>query len=268
MTVELIVSQGRVADRTTGAIAGAWKTADILSKNAEHPMKVIGIPSAAKDGLWSVDLAEAGNTLRGLQAVTRDVMSRGSIPLLVLNTCAASIATLPVVARQYPEAVVMWIDAHGDFNTPETTGSGYLGGMVLGAGCGLWDSGYGDGVDPRNVMIVGGRDIDVDEDRLLRGANVIVLPPERSTPLQILEMIGSRKVWIHIDWDVLQPGYVPAAYSVDEGFRPQDLKAILAAIPKSQILGIEVCEFEASGNEDEDATSLEIIIDIVSVLME
>ena len=48
---------------------------------------------------------------------------------------------------------VVWLDAHGDFNTPATSGSGYLGGMPLAAACGLWDSGYGAGVDPRAVVL-------------------------------------------------------------------------------------------------------------------
>jgi arginase family enzyme len=43
--------------------------------------------------------------------------------------------------RYRPDAKIVWFDAHGDFNTPETTPTGYLGGMVLSALCGLWESG-------------------------------------------------------------------------------------------------------------------------------
>ncbi|WP_444847916.1 arginase family protein [Duganella caerulea] len=49
------------------------------------------------------------------------------------SRCAASLATLPVVARHRPDACVVWFDAHADLNTPSTTDSGYLGGMVAGA---------------------------------------------------------------------------------------------------------------------------------------
>ena len=41
-----------------------------------------------------------------------------------------------------------WLGAHGDFNTPETTASGFLGGMCLAGACGLWDTGFGAGLDP------------------------------------------------------------------------------------------------------------------------
>ena len=52
--------------------------------------------------------------------------------------------TLPTVLRHVPEARVVWLDAHGDFNTPATTPSGFLGGMCLAAACGRWDAGLGD----------------------------------------------------------------------------------------------------------------------------
>ncbi|WP_320188951.1 arginase family protein [Agrobacterium rosae] len=267
MTFEIIVSQGRVADRTSGAIAGAKMTAEALIKRNGFPVTVVGTPSPPRDDTWSVALAEAVTTLKSLHAATRDVLMRGGKPLLVLNTCGASVATLPVIAAEHPDAVVMWIDAHGDFNHPGTTWSGYLGGMVLAAGCGLWESGYGAGVDPKNVIIVGGRDIDDDERKLLQEANVTVLSPAVSTPMSIMDAIRGRNVWVHIDWDVLQPGFVPAAYSVDEGLDPQDLKAMLGAIPCSQILGIEIAEFEASGDEDADAHALAVVCEILSPLL-
>ncbi|MGP4806325.1 arginase family protein [Agrobacterium cavarae] len=267
MTFEIIVSQGRVADRTPGAIAGAKLTADALVKKTGIPATVVGTPSPPREDTWSVALADASATLEGLRAATHDVLARGDRPLLVLNTCGASIATLPVLAAEHPDTVVIWIDAHGDFNTPETTWSGYLGGMVLAAGCGLWDSGHGAGVDPRNVIIVGGREIDDDERRLLEEANVTVLPPALSTPTSVVEAIGGRKVWIHIDWDVLQPGFVPAAYSVEEGLRPDFLREILSAIPRSQVVGMEIAEFEASGDEGEDANVVEVISKMLSPLL-
>lgn len=50
--------------------------------------------------------------------------------------------------------MVLWIDAHVEFNTPDTTDSGYLGGMVLAAVCGLWGSGHSAGRDPSIELIL------------------------------------------------------------------------------------------------------------------
>ena len=52
--------------------------------------------------------------------------------------------TLPAVAAPRARTrASLWLDAHGDFNTPETTPSGFLGGMCLAAACGRWDAGFG-----------------------------------------------------------------------------------------------------------------------------
>ena len=56
--------------------------------------------------------------------------------------------TFQAVVRHAPDVHVLWLDAHGDFNTPETTPSGFLGGMCLAAACGRWDSGFEPALEP------------------------------------------------------------------------------------------------------------------------
>jgi arginase/N-omega-hydroxy-L-arginine amidinohydrolase len=173
---------------------------------------------------------------------------------------------LPVVAREHPDAVVLWIDAHGDFNTPDTTDSGYLGGMVLAGACGLWDSGHGAGLRSTQVVLVGARDIDEQERQLLDKARVRIIPPERATPANVLEAVGDRPVWIHIDWDVLEPGHLPADYSVPNGMLPQQIRAIFEAL-QDRILGIELAEFNASEIPGENEQALQVICEIVSPVL-
>ncbi|HEV7310059.1 arginase family protein [Ensifer sp.] len=266
MPYELIVSQGRIADRTPGALAGAALTAEALSKSTGLVPTVFGEQSPACKDDWSVSLPEARTTLTGLQGAIAATLRRGNKPLMVANTCSASLASLPVVARHHPDAIVLWIDAHGDFNTPETTESGYLGGMVLAAACGLWDSGHGSGLNPGQVVIVGARDTDVPEADLMRQAGIRTLSPAEATPEAILSAIGDKPVWIHVDWDALQPGNVPAAYAIASGLLPRQLNAIFGAIPAAQIAGIELAEFEASGDAEKDAAALECLLDIVAPL--
>ncbi|WP_234804084.1 arginase family protein [Ensifer adhaerens] len=268
MPYELIVSQGRIADRTPGAIPGAAMTAEALGKQTGLQPTVIGTPSPAKEDDWSTSLPEAGETLAGLQAAIAATLQRGNKPLLVANTCSASLATLPVVARECPDAILLWIDAHGDFNTPQTTESGYLGGMVLSAACGLWESGHGSGLNPAQVVIVGARDIDPAETALLQQAGVHTLSPAAAPPEAILSLIGDKPAWIHVDWDVLEPNHVPAAYAINDGLDPQALRAIFAAIPQQQIAGIELAEFEASHDAAKDAAAIECLLGIIEPLLE
>lgn len=264
---ELIVSQGRIADRTPGAIAGAALAAEAIRSRIGGGKTVIGAPSPAADDDWTLSLPQAGDTLRGLRDAVAGALDRGRVPFVVANTCPASLASLPVLARKVPDATVLWIDAHGDFNTPGTTGSGYLGGMVLAAACGLWESGHGAGLDPRQVVLVGARDIDPDEGALLERHGVRIVAPHEATPERIARETGDAPVWIHLDWDALEPGFVPAAYRVPGGLAPAQVKALFASLPAARIAGIELTEFEASGDEERDAAAVEIILDTVGPLL-
>ncbi|HEV7319744.1 MAG TPA: arginase family protein [Ensifer sp.] len=263
MPYDLILCQGRIADRTPGAIPGAALTAEALSKRTGLRATVIGAPAPAREDDWSESLPEAGQALAGLQHAVAETLQRGSKPLVVANTCSASLATLPVVARKHPDVVVLWIDAHGDFNTPETTESGYLGGMVLSAACGLWDSGHGSGLNPAQIVILGARDIDAPEALLMQRAGIRTLSPAEATPEAMHAIIGDKPVWIHVDWDVLEPDHVPAAYAIKDGLLPGQLRAIFEIIPEAQIAGIELAEFEATQDKLKDAAAIECLLHIV-----
>ncbi|WP_424936093.1 MULTISPECIES: arginase family protein [Bacteria] len=262
----LILCQGRVGDRTDGALPGARAAATALGAYLGVEPVVVGTPAPAATDDWSVALPQARETLEGLRDAVRDALDAERVPLLVTNTCGASLGTLPTVAERHPDAVVLWIDAHGDFNTPATTGSGYLGGMVLAAACGLWDSGHGAGLEPAQAIVVGGRDIDPAEAELLADASVRVLPPQESTPERIAELVAGRPVWIHIDWDVLEPGYIPAAYRVDEGLLPHQIADILAAFPSGSVRGVELAEFEAGDPRIPQNISVELILETFQAL--
>lgn len=257
----LIVSQGRVADRTSGALEGARLVGEALASLLDVEARTVGLPAAAETDDWSVALPQAEATLLGLRDALRDALDAGTVPVLATNTCGASLGTLPTVAERHPDAVVLWIDAHGDFNTPESTESGYLGGMVLAAACGLWESGHGAGLDPRQVVVVGGRDIDDTEGRLLADAGVMVLSPGESTPERVLDAVGDRPVWIHVDWDVLEPGYIPAAYRVAGGLLPHQVADIFAALPTRSVRGVELAEFEAGDADVPSRVSVELIVE-------
>ncbi|MFK3679165.1 arginase family protein [Microbacterium sp. NPDC090218] len=263
----LIVSQGRVADRTDGALRGARRVGEAVSSLLGLEPEIIGSPTPASTDDWSVALPQADDTLSGLRHATQRAISADSTPLLITNTCAASLGTLPTFAERHPDAVLLWIDAHGDFNTPDTTESGYLGGMVLAAACGLWDSGHGAGVDPKQVIVVGGRDIDPAEGELLAGAGVTVLTPSESTPARVLELVAGRPVWIHVDWDVLEPGYIPAAYRVGGGLLPHQIAEIFAALPSASVRGVELAEFEAGDAEVPERVSVELIVETLQHLL-
>lgn len=267
MIDQLIVSRGRVADRTSGALLGARLTANVLGTKLGLEPRAIGFPAAPTDDDWTISLPAAQSTLNDMSAAVSECLSRGERPLIVNNTCAVSLSTLPAAAKQFPDLAVLWVDAHGDFNTPATTASGYLGGMVLAGACGLWDSGHGHGVDPRRVILCGAHDLDAEERASIDNTGIRVVSPGEFSAKAIMERAGNAPLWIHIDWDVLEPGQIPAAYRVPGGIRAAQIKALLQAIPADRIVGIEVAEFEATGAAPEDGPVLDLILDTLEPLL-
>jgi arginase family enzyme len=262
--IDVIVSQGRVADRAPRMIEGAARTAHAISTRYGLSAQYIGTPAPAVDDDWTESLPQARGTLLAMARAVTTSLANGNTPFLLNNTCSVSLATLPVVARTFPDAVVLYIDAHGDFNTPDTTDTGYLGGMVLSGACGLWDSGHGAGLRPEQAILVGARDIDSSEQKLIEKAGVRVIPPGQTTAESILAATGDARVWVHIDWDVMEPGTVPADYTVPHGLLPAQIREIFEAVPRERLIGVELAEFNAPADEEQISQALSLILDMVS----
>ena len=268
MKSRIITSQGRVADRTPGAIPGALAVAKALAARYDLSVKTVGTPAPAVSDDWREALPQAHETLKGLAAAVSEELTAGRRPLLATNTCSASLATIPQAASQIDGLTVLWVDAHGDFNTPETTDSGYMGGMALAGICGLWDSGHGGNVAPEKLVIFGARDIDPEEMETLNRKKVTVIKPEAANAQSLLAAIGTGPLWIHIDWDVMEPGLIPAAYAIEDGLLAPQLRDALAAIPASQIAAIELAEFELPEDKQAADHALDLILEITAPLYE
>lgn len=139
--------------------------------------------------------------------------------------------------------------------------------MVLAAACGLWDSRRGAGLNPAQVALVGARDIDPAERELLDASGIRTLTPAESTPAAISSFVGDRPVWIHEDREVLEPGYIPAAYKAPDGLYPHQIAAIFSALPRESIRGIELTEFEAGETETPGRLSMELILETLQLLV-
>lgn len=92
---------------------------------------ILDDPEPAINGNWYVELEAALPGLRSLQTAHAAALERAGFPVFAWPRCDAAIAALANVAAQYPDAVVVWFDAHADLNTPDNTTTGYLGGLAL-----------------------------------------------------------------------------------------------------------------------------------------
>lgn len=265
---EIILSQGRVADRTSGAIPGAMALARALARKTGLHIAATGTPAEALNDNWDAALRAAEPHLSALATAVDVTLTQRKRALIIANTCSASLATLPAAARHAEQMAVLWIDAHSDYHTPASTGSGYLGGMALAGASGLWDSGHGSGIAPARTLLVGARDIDEPEQERISEQGATVLAPAAVAPEPVRAWLGNSPAWIHIDWDVMEPGLIPAAYSVEGGLRPEQLNAVLAGLPKEQIVGIELAEFELPLDPTAADQAIALILEIVSPLLD
>jgi arginase len=129
-------------------------------------------------------LREIAETSRGLAEMVERTLGEGMLPLVLGGDHSIAVGSMAGVAhffRQQGKRVgCIWLDAHGDVNTPETSPSGNVHGMPLAAviGCGapelveLLD--FKPKVEPRNVSLVGVRELDTKERRLIKESGLHV----------------------------------------------------------------------------------------------
>lgn len=175
MALALTHVAGRVGDHNDRAMAASPALAHALAERLGRRAITIGEPEPALSANWDVELAAAAPLFTDLAARIDRVLAAGDIPVTALGRCAPAIATLPVVARRRPDAVVLWFDAHGDLNAPENSETGYLGGLALSGPLGHWQSGFGAGLKAANVILVGSRDLDPPERELVVNGTIALV---------------------------------------------------------------------------------------------
>lgn len=155
-------------------------------------------------------------------------------PVVFANDCTSCLGLVKGLEAQSP--AILWYDSHGDFNTPETTPSGFLGGMPLAALVGRGNQHLLRGLelDPiaeADVIVTDVRNLDPEEGLMLRESQVTIhetLESLHSTPLP------RKPLYIHFDTDVVDCAEMPAMSYPEPGGPSLDecvesLKRALAA---------------------------------------
>lgn len=202
--------------------------------------RIAALGFAVRDqGNIAVPLAEtcampgAGERLRYLQPIrsvctalastVAAIVAEGALPLVLGGDHSLAIGSVAGSAHNRRLGLI-WVDAHGDFNTPETTPSGNIHGMSLAVLCGRGDPSLvalgttTPVVDARNVVLIGVRDLDAGERLLLREAGVHVFTmhdiDRRGLP-QVMEHAvalageGTNGFHVSLDLDAVDPREAP-----------------------------------------------------------
>lgn len=236
---------GRAGDHNDRAMSASPALADALADATDASVTMVGVPARALNVGWQEELEVARPALDEMARRIDAAFSSGGVPVTALSRCAVALATLPVVARHRPDAVVVWFDAHADINTPSTTTSDFLGGLAFSGPLGLWESGLGSGVTAANAILAGVRDIDEPERALIDRGAVTLVEPGPDFAARLSAAVAGRPVYVHIDCDVLIPGVVPTDYQVPGGLSLDDLQAASVALAANEIVGVEIAELES-----------------------
>ena len=158
-----------------------------------------------------------------LSALVAEAAGRGALPLVLGGDHSVALGSLVGMAAVRGVGGVVWIDAHGDLNTPATSPSGNVHGMVLAAALGLaGDSFKRDGwplpaVEPGKLALVGVRSLDDGERELLRtlDAKVFTMSEVDRIGIEpcmreaIAHAAGAAFLHLSLDLDVVDPDYAP-----------------------------------------------------------
>ena len=144
-------------------------------------------------------------------------------PILLGGDHSVAVASALASAKKYTDIGIIWVDAHGDFNTFDTTVTGNIHGLPLAAITGYKNHELryfhdGNVINPQNAVVVGARSLDPAEKDNLRYAGVTVFTTqdikERGVDAvmnEAFEIVTKRTKGVHVsfDLDVIDPSYAP-----------------------------------------------------------
>ncbi len=277
-----------------GCVMGpaALRTAGLAAQLADLGHSVVDLGDVDPGLAPAVDPVPTLRNMGDVAAWTRSVSDRvsasmadGQVPVVLGGDHSLSMGSIDGVARHCRstgrELFVLWLDAHADFNTPETTPSGNMHGMPLAALCG--EPGLG-GVfkdaeparlTPGNVHLFGVRSVDRGERALLgrRGVQVVDMrlidELGVAVPLRrILAAVAARDGVLHVSLDVdfLDPSIAPGVgTTVPGGATYREAHLIMELIHDSGLMGsLDVVELNPF--LDERGRSALVLVDLVASL--
>ncbi len=239
---------------------------------------VILTPEEQKDyGAWHrVGLANGH-----LNETVARLRKEGSFPLGLLSNCNSLTGMLAGMQHSGPgrrplSIGLIWLDAHADYNTPETTLSGMLGGMPVAVAAGkcLFRLRLKAGLDPaipeKNIIMMGVRDMDPLEEEMVFNSHITLISTDEMVKLsprlkEVYQKLCDRVdvVYIHIDLDVLDAPDIPGhAFQIPNGPNPAQLAKALKYMmqsPKVGALGIASFPIQEEVRAKSLGSTLEVI---------
>jgi arginase len=251
MRVDLVTVPYRYDERGEGLGAGPDA---LLAAGLPERLRAAGIeltgpheahldPALQEEGRTALNIGRLGADTARLVATARR-NGDGALVLAGDDTAAIGVVSgLKQAAGAGAAIGVVWIDAHGDFNTPETSFSGILAGMPVAILAGLagplWRDAAGltTPVETEQIVLAGVRELDEKEEALIRSTDVRVIPASDLCNgddfYQAIDRLALRcaLLYLHVDLDVLDPRFVPSASTPSaNGLSVEELVTAMAKV--------------------------------------
>lgn len=240
----------------------ALRAARLTARLHSRGLRVAWCDTVRPEAAETDALKAVADTCRRLARRVADIVQRGDLPVVLGGDHSCAIGTWKGIARALaPEGApgLIWVDAHMDAHTPQTTPSGALHGMPLACLLGYGDprlTAIADGVrlDPRHVCLVGVRSFEAGEAQLLRRLGVRIYfmheIARRGLDAVLREALerasrGTAGFGLSLDLDALDPQEAPGVGTpVPGGLSVGDLSAALTRLARHpRLAGVEIVEY-------------------------
>lgn len=221
-----------------------------------------------------------------LAARVEKTVKAGATPITLGGDHSLGVGSVAGVSKAYrandKKIGLIWVDAHADINTPATSPTGNLHGMPVAHILGLGDrkfaglGGFKPKVEPRNVCLIGTRDVDKAEAKILRQSGVRVFSMQEIDRFgmgvcveQAIDIASDGTAGFHLsfDIDVVDPGYAPGTGTIKRGgltYREAHLLMELAA-DSERLLGLDLVEVNPL--EDVQNSTAVVAVELIASAM-
>jgi arginase len=231
---------GRGPDRLLEA--GAEKV--LGSRGAKVSLEVIELEEDLRDRSGASEAGAAFELMRLLANAVATAIEQGAFPVTLSGSCFASLGVVSGLGESSPG--VVWFDAHGDFNTPESSIDGYFDGMPLAILTGgAWRTMVSERglrtVPESAAVLAGARDFDPLEQLRLDSSDVRHLPPVEieaddavASAVDGMDPVATG-LYLHVDLDVLDPDEAKVnIYSAPDGLSAEQLETQVRSLLDSR----------------------------------
>jgi arginase len=191
---------------------------------------------------------------QALADAVSQAVAAGDRPVAIVGDCCQTIPVMAGLERHGLKPAMVWLDSHGDFNTFETSPSGYVFGMPLAMMTGRGDQRMLEAVglspiEDRRVLLSDGRDLDPGERDLVKASGIRHMEKVIGVPYALPD----GPIYLHVDVDILDGRVVPAMiYTIKGGPSPEGLAAVIDAILQTgRVIAVSIgATWDAARDQD------------------